>query len=518
MPSLLDRLDARAEESPDALALIEYGGWTMTRAALTRQTRATAAGLAHAGMRPGDRVLLAVRSASDAIVLAVAILELGGVLVPLDTGLGESVFAGRMALIAPKWVIADSLLLAASAHGVARWLLGFRGIRLPRLAALRGVTFVRVGTWMPGVPRSLSLRTVRGRGGTVPVPASVLAPTAPAIIVCTSGTTGAPNAVVHSRGSMDAVLSAVGAPLAFDAQDVVHAHELHVVLPALLAGATILLSRRSSFSPRRVVGELERHAATCWFGVTGDCHALMEFCRARGAHLPASLRQIVMSSAPVHAPFLRRLREVLAPATRVWCVYGLTEILPVAFIDLEEKLAHAGNGDLVGTPVSGVAARLSESGELLVRGPNLCTGYLGRPPLHELATGDLARLDQGRIILLGRRKDMMIRGPHNIYPELYEPAIERIVGVRRCAMVGVYDEDAANERIVLGVEPEPGVDVIALRERVSAALRHGPNCIDDAALPDLILVATLPVSGRSSKVDRGRFRELARARLACASR
>jgi acyl-CoA synthetase (AMP-forming)/AMP-acid ligase II len=518
MPSLLDRLAARAEDSPDALALIECGGGTMTRAALARQARATAAGLAHAGMRPGDRVLLAVRSSAGAIVLAVAILELGGVLVPLDTGLGESVFVERMALIAPTWVIAESLLLAASAHGVARWLLRLRGIRLPQLAALRGTTFVRVGTWMPGVPRSLSLRAVRRRGAQVPVPASLLAPTAPAIIVCTSGTTGAPNAVVHSRGSMDAVLGAVGAPLAFDAQDVVHARELHVVLPALLAGATILLSQRSSFSSRRVVGELERHAATCWFGVTSDCHTLMEYCRARGTRLPAALRQMVLSSAPVRAPFLRRLRDVLAPATRVWCVYGLTEILPVAYIDLEEKLAYAGDGDLVGTPVAGVAARLSESGELLLRGPNLCSGYLGRTPLHELATGDLARFDEGRIILLGRRKDMMIRGPHNIYPELYEPAIERIVGVRRCAMVGVYDEDAADERIVLGVEPEPGVDANTLRERVRAALRQGPNRIDDAALPDLILVASLPVSGRSSKVDRGRLRELARERLACASR
>jgi len=182
------------------------------------------------------------------------------------------------------------------------------------------------------------------------------------------------------------------------------------------------------------------------------------------------------------------------------------------------KLAYAGDGDLVGTPVSGVAARLSDCGELLLCGPNLCSGYVGRAPLHELPTGDLARFDEGRIILLGRLKDMMIRGPHNIYPELYEPAIERIVGVRRCAMVGVYDENAADERIVLGVEPEPGVDANALRERVRAALRHGPSRIDDAALPDLILVASLPVSGRSSKIDRGQLRELARERLACASR
>ncbi len=518
MESLLDRLVRRATESPKAPAIIECGGWTMTREAFARQARETAAGLADAGMQTGDRVLLAMRPSAGMIALSVAILELGGVLVPLDTGLGESLFEERMALIAPTWIIADSLLLAASAMRMARWLLRRRGVRLPPLAALSGMTFVRMGAWMPGVPRSLSLRALCRRGARLALPRAPLAPTAPAVIVCTSGTTGAPNAVVHTRQSMDAVLHAVGTPLALHACDVVYGRELHVVLPTLLAGAIVLLSRRSSFSPRRVVADLERHGATCWFGVTSDCQRLAEYCRARGTRLPAALRRLVISSAPVRAPFLRRLQDVLAPTTRVSCVYGLTELLPAAFIDLEDKLAYAGDGDLVGSPVPGVVARLSTSGELLLRGPNLCGGYLGYAPLHELATGDLARIDDGRIVLLGRRKDMMIRGPHNIYPELYEPAIERIPGVRCCAMVGVYDEGLADERIVLGVEPEPGVDASALRERVRVELRNGPSRIDDAALPDLIVVELLPVCGRSSKVDRERLRALARARLGCASR
>ncbi|MEP7065702.1 MAG: class I adenylate-forming enzyme family protein [Gemmatimonadota bacterium] len=518
VPSLLDRLQERAGESADAPAIIECGGWTITRDALARQVRATAAGLADVGMQHGDRVLFAVRSSANAIVLAVAILELGAVLVPLDTGLGESLFAERMALIAPTWIVADSLLLAASGIRAARWFLRMRGIRMPPLAALQGATFVRVGKWMPGAPRSLSLRAVCSRGARTAIPPSTLGSSDPAIIVCTSGTTGAPNAVVHTRQSTAAVLGAVGVPLALGPTDVVHTRELHMVFPTLLAGATVLLSRRSTFSAPRVLAELERYAATCWVGVTSDCHRLAEYSRVHDTRFPPALRQVVISSAPVRAPFLHRLREVLAPDTQVWCVYGLTELGPAAVIDLEEKLAYTGEGDLVGRPVPGVEARLSTEGELLLRGPNLCGGYLGHAPLNELATGDLARIADGRIVLLGRRKDMIIRGSHNIYPELYEPAIERIAGIRCCAMVGVYDDALADERIVLGVEPEPGVDADELRERVHAGLRNGSSRIDDAALPDLIVVETLPVCGRSSKVNRQRLRELARQRLECASR
>lgn len=518
MRSLLDQLASRAAESPNAPAVRALDGRAITRAAFVRRTRATAAGLALAGMRPGDRVLIAVRFSTETLELAIAILELGGVLVPLDTGLGESVFDERMTLIAPTWVIAESVLLAASASRMAMRFLRSRGVHLPRLVDMRGATFVRVGRWMPGVPRSLSLDALRRRGEEGSVPAPALEPTAPAIIVCTSGTTGAPNAVVHSRRSVGAIITAVGAPLAFDADDVVYAHELHTALPALLAGATVLVSKHSLFVPRQVIGQMKRHGVTCWFAVTSDCNALAEWCAARGTRMPATLRQLIISSAPVRAPFLRRLRHVLAAGTRVWCVYGLTEMVPVAYVDLDEKLAYDGEGDLVGPPLPGISARLAHDGELLLAGPNLCSEYLGHPPLRELATGDLARIDEGRVVLLGRRKDMMIRGSHNIYPELYEPAIERIAGVRRCAMVGVYDETAADERIVLGVEAQPGVDERALKVRVGEALRRGASRIDDAAYPDLILVAPLSVCGRSSKVDRERLRTLARGSLACASR
>jgi acyl-CoA synthetase (AMP-forming)/AMP-acid ligase II len=165
----------------------------------------------------------------------------------------------------------------------------------------------------------------------------------------------------------------------------------------------------------------------------------------------------------------------------------------------------------------------------VLRGPNLCAGDLaaleaGAPPIVEHRTGDLARVDpDGRLVLLGRAKDMIIRGRHNVYPALHEAAAERVPGVRRCAMVGVWDDARADERVVLVVEPAAPVGAPAAREalaaRVRRALREGPARVDDAAQPDLVLVVDrLPEAGRSRKVDREAVRALARAALDAAHR
>jgi len=142
--------------------------------------------------------------------------------------------------------------------------------------------------------------------------------------------------------------------------------------------------------------------------------------------------------------------------------------------------------------------RVADVGELFLSGPNLCKGYLGDPDHTELATGDLARVDDGRLVLLGRKKDMLIRGKFNLYPGLYEPAITALEGVREAAIVGVPDPETGDEEVVLavvGTIPEP-----ALRRRLREIL-------DAEALPDrIVYLPELPFSGRGRKLDRGVLR------------
>jgi acyl-CoA synthetase (AMP-forming)/AMP-acid ligase II len=193
---------------------------------------------------------------------------------------------------------------------------------------------------------------------------------------------------------------------------------------------------------------------------------------------------------------------VLAPQTAAWAVYAMTEMLPVSAVPLAEKLAYAGAGDLIGAPFPGVRAMIDD-GELVLAGPNLCRGYLGEPEMAAHRTGDLARIDvDGRIVLLGRKKEMLIRGHTNIYPALVEERVNQIAGVRASALVGRYDPERSDERVVLVVEPFAGVDHADLRARLERELRAGPSSIDTTAYPDEILFAPLPRTGRSHKVDR----------------
>jgi acyl-CoA synthetase (AMP-forming)/AMP-acid ligase II len=483
---------------------------------MVARIHAVTRGLVRAGLAPGDHVLFAVRPGIDTIVFMLAIVQAGGVLVAADLGIGDTLFASQMAMIQPRWVVADSLLLAASRYRLLRRLARARGLSLLPLEQLTRARCIGVGPWLPGDGCTItgaSIERLGARRGIAALPAR--APEDPLIVVFTSGTTAAPKAVVHSARSIAATLDLVGSQLRFTEGDVVYASDVHLVLPALSAGASVVVPPRGRFSAARTQQLLREHGVTHLFNVTADAQALAEHLAPAGDTLPATIREVMIGAAPVRAEFLRRFHAVLPPAARAWCVYGMTELLPAAFITLEEKLAYAGDGDVLGTLARGVTARLTVEGELVLRGPNLFTRYMGYDSVEEHYTGDIARFDNGRLVLLGRCKDMIIRGHHNIYPALHEPVVERLPGVRRCAMVGVFDERHADERVVLVVEPEEGVDGDRLRHEVGRALRDGPWRIDDAATPDLIIAMSLPLTGRSHKVDKNALRALARERLTC---
>jgi acyl-CoA synthetase (AMP-forming)/AMP-acid ligase II len=243
----------------------------------------------------------------------------------------------------------------------------------------------------------------------------------------------------------------------------------------------------------------------------------------------------MLGAAPVLASFLERAAALL-PTVRFHCIYGMTEVLPIAIASGQEKLDFAsgrtaeyraadgsGEGDFLGEPLPGMTVRVAEDHELMVSGPNMCLGYLGDDAMDEHATGDLVRLDHGRLdhgpeepggpgergparmVLLGRKKDMIIRGKTNIYPGLYEPVIAGIAGVAQAVMVGVPN-GIGDEAVWLAVEPRPGQAHDALLRTLQRDL---PKLIDESALPDSIeIMPHLPTSGRHRKPDRIALRTL----------
>lgn len=292
-------------------------------------------------------------------------------------------------------------------------------------------------------------------------------------------------------------------------------HNIHSFVMAILAQVPTVVEPME-FRPDRFVEHIEQHGVTHTFGLPVDAYALVRYCERLGRRLPASLRTMVLYSAPVTTGVLERVHAIAHPELEVVCAYAMTEMAPVAWIDSRAKCAWQGEGDVVGPICPGVAYRIDEHDELHLQGDSMHRGYVGIHPdrIEWHATGDLARIDDaGNLVLMGRSKDMIIRGDFNLYPGLYEETASRIPGVGACAFVGQPDPVTADERVILFVEPDPRQerDDDRLARDVRRALEGGGDLgIDRKALPDEVRVLdALPRSGRSSKIDRGALRRLA---------
>src|SRR5712692_8887958 len=510
--TLIDDILAQCASEPSAPALVQAGGRTLTYGELKTELDSLTAGLLHAGMRPGDAVLYSIRCSPESVLLLLAVIRCGGVIVGLDPGMSPDLFAARVSLLEPRWVMSESLLYALTRFGPLRRVLETRGVRLPSLD-VEGTRLVLEGRRLPFVKDVLRYRDLARAEPAVSV--SETDPDARALVVFTSGTTARPKGVVHTRASIGSGLAMVARHLGLRPSDRLYTDQLHMIVPALMAGASVVIPRRRS-DASWALADLAAYQPTHAYWVPVQIEEIIR--RAAEAHvpLPQTLEVVVLASAPVPRGFLRRCREALPVGVRVYSAYGMTEMLPVCFVEMGEKLAYDGNGDLVGAPCPGVRVRIAPDGEIVISGPNLCHGYLGGHALEELATGDFGRLDaNGRLVLHGRKKDMIIRGSFNIYPALIEDTVASIAGVRRCAMVGVYDHERADEVVVLAFEPEAGFDPLEVQSRIGREITEGPHRIDIQARPDRIVVSDIPLSGRSHKVNKTALREAVRKFVAC---
>ncbi|MGF1424875.1 AMP-binding protein, partial [Kitasatospora sp. LaBMicrA B282] len=355
-------------------------------------------------------------------------------------------------------------------------------LALPHLAGLGPVR--TLGRRWPGCAPALD------RGGALPAAATRQHDGgADAVIVFTSGTTARPRAVVHTRDTLAANLRAVADLVEPQPGSTVLGGTFFVLVPALAAGATVAL-------PARTGPALARQLAALAPAQTYLTPPQLRVALAAGARFGG---RVWTGSAPADAGLLRRVKQ--AGAHEAWGVYALTELFPAAAVEEAAKSAFgagAGTGDLVGHPLPGVRADLGADGELLLTGPGARHRYLGEEPDPWVRTGDrAARTPDGRIVLAGRLKDMVLRRAENIYPGLYEPALH-LPGVELAVLVGVPSGDGdGDERLVALVQPQPGSDLRRLR----AALA-GPLARMGDAQPDALLFGAVPLAGRSRKPDR----------------
>ncbi len=502
---LLALVTGHGDTATDRLALLGADGSRTTYGDLVAQIRRGAGALRTHGFEVGDGVVFAVRPSPRAVVAALSVVAAGGVVIVADPGAGEALSSARLELARPRWTMAEPLVHLMTRRP-ARRLLARRGLALPDLEA-PGLRHVVVGapTWAPTMAPRGALRWERlqrnGSGNQPRTLAVTLDLDRPALVVFTSGTTSSPRAVQHSVSSLTAGVRALLDRLALRVDDVVHTDQMMLGLPALAAGATWSVAPVGASGPTWRRTAVER-GATVGYAVPATLDSAVD-----AGPLPGSLRMLATGGAPVTPAVVARLHRA-APRARLLGVYGLTEALPVATVEGPDLLRHSeteGAGLLLGSPVAATTCGVAANGELWVSGPQVATGYLGHPPLDRVLTGDQARLlPDGRLELLGRSKDMLLRGVTNIYPALVEPLVEGEPEVTEAALVGRADPRTGDERVVLVVVPAPGVGEARVR---STLRRRLPALLDAAWLPDdVVVVAALPRTGRANKVDKAALR------------
>jgi acyl-CoA synthetase (AMP-forming)/AMP-acid ligase II len=516
LDGLFSEIDRLAAVRPARAAFVDREGrLVMTRGQLAAAIDRRANALAATGLRAGQLVAFGVRPNADGIAWLLGCVRAGLGVVVMDPGIGAERLIARCRVAGVSAVLVDGPTRLLSATRASRALGRRLGVDLPdprRLAprVIATTDVARVGGALVREPLGHERLTrkppTREPASPAPDGRGSVPEDGPALVVFTSGTTAAPRGVVHTPASLVASVRQVLDHAALDEDSRVLGSAANFIVPTLVAGGVVVAG------PRRAA---DLAATTRAAGVTHlvlPPHRAVPWAESGGAG--AALRRLFLGSAPVRAAALRLILPRVPSPAQVWAVYGLTELLLVSALPGEERLAHdERDGDLVGRPLPGVRVRIAADGEVLVAGPAMADRYLGERPIAEVATGDIGRLVDGRLVLLGRRKEMLIRDGENVYPSLYEPALVQRAGLADAALVGVPD-GLGDERAVVWVVPDrrDRRDTAVARTWELIEARDGP--FDAHARPDVVLaIDALPRAGRSGKVDRRALVRLAAQRL-----
>jgi fatty-acyl-CoA synthase len=268
------------------------------------------------------------------------------------------------------------------------------------------------------------------------------------LLIYTSGTTGKPKGALLTHAncfwtnlSFDLATGVAGDDVVLQVLPQFHCGGWNVQpLLAWWKGATVVLER--SFDPARCLALIEEKRVTSIMGVPAN-YLFLSQDPAFGSTDMSSLRRAVVGGAAMPEALLAVWQE---RGVEIVQGYGLTEAAPnVLCLPPEDAMRKAG---FAGKPYPHVDVRLSEQGELQVRGPNVFAGYWRNPDATAatlqdgwLRTGDIAERDgEGFFRIKGRLKDMYISGGENVYPAEVEAVLHEHPAVADAAVVGVPEE------------------------------------------------------------------------------
>ena len=450
------------------VALVD-GAETVTYAALDRRANAFAAWLRAQGVGPDDRVALCLDGGVPFAVALLGCFRALAVAVPIDAQLTSDERQAVLSDLQPRLVVD-----AADAAAV------MRAHRAPP-DGLDGVDTVSASPSehvQPPASRLSILPPTDDPGRTV-------------LILYTSGSTGRPKgAVLAQRALQFALRSWAADVLGLGRHDTVlqvlplaHSYGLCAgLLAPLLAGARIVQHQR--FAADATLQALDQHGVTVFPGVATMFSRLLAHDPVR----PPRLRLTVAGAAPCDDGLCAVWQARMG--TRILRGYGMTELFrPISFRYDEPDDAPSS----VGRPVPGVEVRLDANAELLIRTPAAMSGYLHAPEetravLHDgwFASGDLGAIDaQGRVTILGRTRERILRGGYSVFPAEVEAVLLDHPAVAEAAVVGAPHPELGEEVVAFvalraALHPDALVDHC---RRHLAAFKYPRRVVVLAALP-----------------------------------
>jgi len=494
--SLVDIVATSARDHPDAVALQFFGRETTYRELQEAIDRA-ATGLRDLGVKAGDPVAIVLPNCPQHIVAFYAVLRLGAVVVEHNP------------LYTPR-----ELRKQFEDHGAVHAIVWSKVVEtvqaFPDDLAVSSIVSVDVTTAMPWLTR-LALRlpvakarasrealTTKVRGAiswdslvaSAPLPTSTPGPQTDdlAIIQYTSGTTGTPKgaALTHRNLLANAAQARAWVPsirrgdgcVVYAVLPMFHAYGLTLCLTfAMSMGARLVLFPK--FDPDLVLEVTKKHPATFLPLVPPIAERLLASATAKGISLAGTEVAISGAMALDHelvVPFEEASGGYLVEG------YGLSECSPVLMANPVAENRVAGT---VGLPLPGTECRVVDPedptsdvpagtpGELIVRGPQVFSGYYGKPEATEAVfvdgwfrTGDIVTIDEaGFVRIVDRIKELIITGGFNVAPTEVEVALRQHPDVVDAAVVGLPSAHSGEEVVAaIVVADGEDVDVEAVRE------------------------------------------------------
>lgn len=422
-----------AAQRPDQSALI-YESEHFSYGWLWEQARHYAAVLRTNGVRPGDRVAMLLVDDPRFPIVYFGVLAAGAVAIPLNVmSTASEIYRILTAADVHFMVCATSLVTQAR-----------------EAADPLGVVLLTVG---PAPADSVDVE-----GAALLDEYVARKPGDVAVVFYTSGTTGKPKGLMLTHGNiLYNVERMVVTPFAFRSDDILfgclplpHSFgQICGMLTGFRAGISIVMMPR--FSGREALALMAKHRCTVFMGVPTMYFGLLDAV-AQGEQVPR-LDRVYSGGSALPVKTLDDVRNTFG--CPVYEGYGLTETSCSVAYHYPGLPFRSGT---VGVPINGVTVGIArpntgrvdllpvgEVGEIVVRGPNVMAGYLGLPDATAevlidgwFLTGDLGRMDDdGYLSVVGRKKDLILRGGYNVYPREIEEVLVEHPAVAQVAVIGV---------------------------------------------------------------------------------